>query len=138
MPFTGMIGVILYGDSAQMPKARNTVVNVPNQNQVMKVKGRTQWEDISFSCYHFEGITGKELWGYLNKHQTVPSAIDKQPSDYLGMVQIKLLSPIGVPIHTIKLQNAFLAGADWGDGDWGVSEIMKCTITLSYEYAEYN
>jgi len=133
-------GASIYARSSQQPSFDNAPVNVEHINYYFKVKGKTRWNDITLSCYQFEGITAKELWDYLNNdHQNVEGAVDQYAPVYKHDMQLMLLAPDGsTPVGTFKLVGAFIASADWGPLDWGTDDVVQCEITVSYDYMTYS
>lgn len=128
-----------YARSAQQPSADNAPVNVEHINYYFKVKGKTRWNDITLSCYQFEGITAKELWSYLNEHQKVTPATDSYAPVYKHDMQLQILGPDGSSVTgTWKLIGAFIANTSWGDMDWATDDVIQCEITVSYDYAEFS
>ena len=128
---------LIHARSAQQPSFDNAPVNIEHKNGYFRVKGKTRWNDITLSCYQFEGITAKELWRYLNDdHQRVSSATDNYAHEYKHMMQLIILNPMGIPVGIWQLHGAFISSASWGDMDWAVDDIVQCQITISYDYAE--
>lgn len=128
---------VIHARSAQQPSFDNSPVTIDHKNGYFRVKGKTKWNDITLSCYQFEGITSKELWRYLNKdHQRVSSATDYFAHDYKHMMQLIMLNPMGIPINIWQLHGAFISSASWGSLDWASDEVAQCDITISYDYAE--
>lgn len=127
----------IYGRSAQQPSIEQNPVTIEHINAYFKVKGKTRWNDITLSCYQFEGITAQELWTYLNgSHHEVAGATDQYAPVYKHDMQIMTLAPDGVtPVATWKLVGAFIASSTWGDMDWGTDDAIQCEITIAYDYA---
>lgn len=128
---------VIHARSAQQPSFDNAPVTIEHKNGYFKVKGKTRWNDITLSCYQFEGITAKELWRYLNKHhQRVSSATDNYAHEYKHLMQLIILNPMGLPVGVWMLHGAFISNASWGELDWAVDDIAQCDITISYDFAE--
>ena len=128
----------IYARSSQQPSFDNNPVTIDYMSSYYKMKGKTRWNDITLSCYQFEGITGKELYKYLNAdHIGVDDAVEKFADTYKHMMQLFLLNPIGVPTGIWKLHGAFIANASWGSMDYGSDDVMECEITISYDYATF-
>ena len=128
---------ILYARNVDLPKLSQTSINAYHQNDIMKTKGRTQWNDITMKLYNFEFITAREVWEFINdKHQKISDAIDKNPSVYKSDMTIMILSPMGPPVNIWSLKGAFITEANWGNVDWGAEDILECDLTVSYDWAE--
>lgn len=128
---------ILYAKNVDLPKLSQTSVNAFHQNDILKTKGRMQWNDITMKLYSFEFITAREVWDYINgKHQKISDAIDKNPADYKSDMMIIVLSPMGAPVNIWSLKGAFITEVNWGNVDWGAEDILECDITVSYDWAD--
>jgi hypothetical protein len=140
MVTSGMLpGASFYARSAQQPSIEQNPVTVEHINAYFKVKGKTRWNDITLSCYQFEGMTVKQLWDYLNNHhQQVASATDQYAPVYKHDMTLMILNPMGIPVGTWTLIGAFIANASWGDMDWGTDDVMQCEITIAYDWARYS
>lgn len=131
-------GAVFYARSAQQPGFQNNPVTVEHINAYFKVKGKTRWDDLTMSCYQFEGITAPDFWKYLQQHQVVPGAVDQYAPSYKHDMQIMILNPLGVPIGTWKLIGAFYSSVAWGQMDWGTDDVIQVDVTMAYDYAEYS
>jgi len=104
-----------------------------------KMKGKTTWNDITLSCYSFEGITETDLYRYFNKnHLNVKEGVEYFADMYKHDMQIFMLGPWGVPTAGWQLIGAFISKASWGTMDYGSNDVIQCEITISYDYAELN
>jgi hypothetical protein len=130
-----LAGAQFYAKSAQQPQADNAPVTVEYVNSYFKVKGKTRWNDITLSCYNFEGITIQQLWGYFQDHQLVPTAIDSYAPTYKHDLKLQLLSPAEAPITTWTLVGAFYTSVNWGDHDRGTDDVSTAEVAISYDYA---
>jgi hypothetical protein len=132
-------GAMFYARSAQQPSVEQNPVTVEHINAYFKVKGKTRWNDITLSCYQFEGITAKDVWNYLNdSHQQVASATDQYAPVYKHDMTLLILNPMGIPVGTWTLVGSFIANASWGDMDWGTDDVIQCEITVAYDWARYS
>lgn len=128
---------VLYARTCDLPHLTQNAVTAYHQNDAMKTKGRTSWNDITMKLYSFEFITARELWTYINSnHQLVSDAIDKNPADYKSDIMITVLSPMGGPVNIWAIKDAFITDASWGNVDWGGNDVIDCEITFSYDWAE--
>jgi hypothetical protein len=126
-----------YARSSGQPTAQTTPVTVEYVNSYFKVHGKIRWDDITLQCYQFEGITAKELWGYLQQHQATKAAVDTYAPVYKHDMKLILLSPAETPIATWTLVGAFYTSVAWGDMDRGTDDVIQATVTISYDYALY-
>ena len=129
----------LYGRSSGLPTMDQPAVALEHINGYFNVKGKTRWQDISVSCYAYEGITFKELYDYLNNdHHTIQDATDYYAPQYKHDLKINVLGPDGsTPTGTWTLVGAFFQNVNWGDMAWDTDDAIQCELTITYDYATY-
>lgn len=138
MQTTALPHASIYCKSATLPSIDNTPITAEYGNTQMKVKGKTKWNDITVTCYYYEGLTWIDLWAWLNKHQITDDGIDKYADEYKHDVTLKLNKPSGIAsVHEIQLIGAFISSVEMGSMDWAAEEIAEMTITFAYDYAKY-
>ncbi len=132
-------GAQFYARSAQQPGFENNPVTIEHINAYFKVKGKTRWDDITMSCYQFEGITATQFWTYLQDHQQVAGATDQYAPTYKHDMQVMVLAPDGdTPVATWKLIGAFYSSVKWGDMDWGTDDAIQVDLTVAFDYCDYS
>jgi len=130
-------GAAIYARSAQQPGFDNAPVTMEHINAYFKVKGKTRWNDITLSCYQYEGITASEVWQYTQDHQAVPGATDFHAPNYKHDMTVNILAPDGTtPTATFSLKGAFFGAAVWGDMDWGTDDPIQCELTIVYDWCD--
>lgn len=130
-------GALFYARSSQQPGFDNNPIKVDYGNGYFKVKGKTNWDDITIRCYQFEGITIPDFWKYVQQHQVTNRALDQYNAVYKHDMRVVVLSPTGLPIGTWKLVGAFYSSVKFGDMDWGTDDAVQIDLTITYDYAEY-
>lgn len=131
-------GAQFYARSAQQPGFEQNPVTLEHINSYFKVKGKTRWDDLTMSCYQYEGLTAKQFWDYLQQHQVTASATDAYAPAYKHDLQIMILNPLEVPVGTWKLVGAFYSGVKWGEMDWGTDDPIQIDLTIAFDYATYS
>jgi len=129
-------GAILYARSCDLPSLTQDAVVAYHINDSMKVKGRTNWNPITFTCYTYELITVNDVWSYFRQHQLAAVAIDLNPADYKADFTITVLTPEGIPINIWSVKDAFMTDVKFGSMDWGVDDPINVTVTLEYDWAD--
>lgn len=126
----------IYCKSFALPSFDNSPVIAEYGNTQMKIKGKTKWNDLQITCYHYEGMTINDVWNWLLEHQNTPGGEDDFAEYYKHDITLKLLKPDGnTSAHEMKLIGAFISSADMGQFDWASEEIVEISITLAYDYA---
>lgn len=131
-------GAQFYARSSQQPGFEQNPVTIEHINAYFKVKGKTRWDDLTMSCYQFEGMTATQFWSYLQQHQATESATDQYAPTYKHDLQIMILNPLGAPVGTWKLVGAFYSGVKWGEMDWGTDDPIQVDVTIAFDYATYS
>lgn len=135
--WTHLPGATLFARGASQPKITNNPVKIDYGNTSFYVKGKTDWEPISLRCYQFEGITRTQLSLYLAAQHLAVVGIDGPPAVSTGMMQLHILNPQQTPIGAWSIINPWIETYDFGEGDWGVEDIMEATLTIRYDFAQY-
>jgi hypothetical protein len=130
-----LAGAQFYARSAGQPKADTAPVRVEYVNSYFNVHGKVRWNNITLSCYNFEGITIQEIWKYFQDHQQVPSATDMYRPSYGHDLKLQLLNPMEAPITTWTLVGAFFATVDWGAHDRGTDDVSQAEVEVVYDHA---
>lgn len=130
-------GAALYCKGAQQPKLANNSIKVDHYDHYIKVKGRTAFSDIQLSCYEYEGITSRELAMYFMEHHSTREGVDRGTGMYKHDLYLGVLNPELVPVGWWKLTGAFFESIDWGQLDWGNSDVIAPELVVTYDYAMY-
>lgn len=130
-------GATIFAKSAQQPSFENNSIKLEHGNSNFKVKGKTNWNDLTLTCYQFEAVTVPMFWSYLQQHQITKTATDFRAKSYKHTLQITSLNPMGLPVGTWKLRGAFYNSVQFGEMGWGDEGIVEVTVALSYDYAEF-
>jgi len=137
--FSVLEGIGFWGKSVTLPSATNNPITIEYGNTYVKVKGKTRWNDVTMTCYAFEGMTNEQLWKWLNElHQKVDEGKDYYADQYKRDVTINLMNPKNdATVGTWKLIGAFISDINFGSLDFASEEIVQPEITISYDYAIY-
>lgn len=128
-------GAALYARSCELPSLSQNAITAYHINDSMKVKGRTNWNPITFNCYTYELITVNDIWKYFKEHQLPDDPIDLDPSSYKADFTITVLNPMEVPINIWSVKDALMTDVKFGEVDWGTDDPINATVTLEYDFA---
>lgn len=133
-------GLQFYGKAAQLPKATNNVLTVGRAGYDFKVKGKTQWEDITLTLYNYEGSadTLSELYIWWTLHHRASQGTDLPHSVSAQELTIKLHDAADSPSKQFKLVDAFISSIDLGQVDFENDKIHELTLDVAYDYAEWS
>lgn len=130
----------IYARSASLPSAEHAPVTLEYINTYFKVKGKTRWNDITLSCYAYEGFTMQQVYDWTKQmHKAADNQDDYKVPYYEDMV-LKVLDPAGnSPAGgTWTLHGAFIASSNWGSMDWGTDDAIQVEVVVVYDWASYN
>lgn len=131
-------GAAFYARSAQQPGFEQNPVTLEYINSYFKVKGKTRWDDLTMTCYQYEGFTAPQFYSYLQQHQVTATATDSYAPVYKHDLQIMILNPMEIPVHTWKLIGAFYSSVKWGEMDWGTDDPIQVELTLAFDYVDFS
>lgn len=119
-------------------------------NHTFHYPGRVTWSDVSFTIVDTvnEDSNGTvELLKILQDSGfDLPEPIGTQgrglksisklkAASAIGQVYIKTLNADGLEVETWVLNNAWIAGAEFGNLDYGAEGLLDITVTLKYDNA---
>jgi|TARA_R110000787_G_scaffold10165_2_gene34799 hypothetical protein len=125
--------------NAERPKYTNEVVVLEHINKKRKVKGKSDWSDISVTLYDPVTPSGAQAvmeWVRLS-HESVTGR-DGYSDFYKKEVRFHTLGPVGDVVEEWVLKGAFIQNASFGQGDWSSSTPMEIQLTISMDYAILN
>jgi hypothetical protein len=125
--------------TAERPKYTNEVVVLEHINKKRKVKGKSDWSDISVTLYDPVTPSGAQAvmeWVRLS-HESVTGR-DGYSDFYKKEVRFHTLGPVGDVVEEWVLKGAFIQNASFGQGDWSSSTPMEISLTISMDYAILN
>ena len=125
--------------NAERPKYTNEVVVLEHINKKRKVKGKSDWSDISVTLYDPVTPSGAQAvmeWVRLS-HESV-TCRDGYSDFYKKEVRFHTLGPVGDVVEEWVLKGAFIQNASFGQGDWSSSAPMEIQLTISMDYAILN
>jgi hypothetical protein len=121
------------------PKYKSEVMVLDHINLKRKLKGKSDWEDISITLYDPIVPSGAQAvmeWIRLS-HESLTGR-NGYAEFYKKDVNCYMLGPVGDKIEQWTLKGAFINAADFKEVNWangGASDFMTIEITLSYDYA---
>ena len=117
------------------PSINMNVVKMDHINIYRKLKGKSEWEDVTVTLYDPVTPSGAQTvmeWIRLS-HESV-SGRDGYGDFYKKDVSIQVLGPVGDVVEEWTLKGAFISQADFGELKWDDQEPLNITITLSMDY----
>lgn len=129
----------IYARSAALPSNDHAPVTLEYINTYFKVKGKTRWNDITLSCYAYEGVTMPQLYDWTMQQHRAELNQDSYKANYFEDMVLRVLDPEGnSPAGgTWTLKGAFIASANWGNMDWGTDDAIQCELTIVYDWASF-
>lgn len=123
--------------AAARPNINVGVITLDHINLKRKLKGKSEWQDISISLYDPIVPSAAQAcmeWVRL-AHESVTGR-NGYADMYKKDVQIQVLGPVGDIVEQWDIKGAFPSQVDFnGSGlDWSAQEALAINVTLSMDY----
>ena len=124
--------------AAARPTINNNTITLDYINLKRKLKGKSEWQDISITLYDPIVPSGAQAcmeWVRL-AHESVTGR-NGYADMYKKDIQIQVLGPVGDIVEQWDIKGAFPNSVNFnGAGlDWASQEALTIEMTLSYDYA---
>jgi hypothetical protein len=122
--------------TANRPKIESEVVELDHINLKRKIKGKSNWTDITITLYDPIVPSGAQsvMEWIRSGHESITGR-DGYADFYKKNIDFYMLGPVGDKIEQWKLVGAFISSAEFGDVDWSSNEPVMITLTITYDYA---
>jgi hypothetical protein len=122
--------------TANRPKLESEVVELDHINLKRKIKGKSNWTDITITLYDPIVPSGAQsvMEWIRTGHESITGR-DGYADFYKKNIDFYMLGPVGDKVEQWKLVGAFISSAEFGDVDWSSNEPVMITLTITYDYA---
>ena len=122
--------------TADRPKIESEVVELDHINLKRKIKGKSNWTDITITMYDPIVPSGAQsvMEWIRSSHESITGR-DGYADFYKKNIDFYMLGPVGDKVEQWKLVGAFISSAEFGDVDWSSNEPVMITLTITYDYA---
>jgi len=122
--------------TANRPKIESEVVELDHINLKRKIKGKSNWTDITITLYDPIVPSGAQsvMEWIRSGHESITGR-DGYADFYKKNIDFYMLGPVGDKVEQWKLVGAFISSAEFGDVDWSSNEPVRITWTITYYYA---
>jgi hypothetical protein len=122
--------------SANRPKIESEVVELDHINLKRKIKGKSNWTDITITLYDPIVPSGAQsvMEWIRTSHESITGR-DGYADFYKKNIDFYALGPVGDKVEQWKLVGAWISNAEFGDFDWTSSDPTIITLTITYDYA---
>jgi len=130
----GVPAFIIHG--AERPKIEHEVTVLHHINVNRKVKGKSNWNDISLTLYDpIVPSAAQSMMEWIRLSHESLTGRDGYADFYKKDLTLNLLGPVGDKIEEWTLKGAFINNYEPGALDWETGGAVKSTVVLSYDYA---
>ena len=122
--------------TANRPKLESEVVELDHINLKRKIKGKSNWTDITITLYDPIVPSGAQAvmeW-IRSGHESITGR-DGYADFYKKNIDFYMLGPVGDKVEQWKIVGAFISSAEFGDVDWSSNDPVMISLTLTYDYA---
>jgi hypothetical protein len=122
--------------TANRPKIESEVVELDHINTKRKIKGKSNWTDITITLYDPIVPSGAQsvMEWVRSSHESITGR-DGYADFYKKNIDFYMLGPVGDKVEQWKLVGAWISSAEFGDVDWSSNEPVMITLTITYDYA---
>jgi len=122
--------------SANRPKIESKVVELDHINLKRKIKGKSNWTDITITMYDPIVPSGAQsvMEWIRTSHESITGR-DGYADFYKKNIDFYALGPVGDKVEQWKLVGAFISNAEFGDFNWNTDDPVEITLTITYDYA---
>ena len=122
--------------TANRPKIESEVVELDHINLKRKIKGKSNWTDITITLYDPVIPSGAQsVMEWIRQSHESITGRDGYADFYKKNIDFYTLGPVGDKVEQWKLVGAWINSAEFGDMDWSTNDPVMITLTLSYDYA---
>ena len=122
--------------TANRPKIESEVVELDHINLKRKIKGKSNWTDITITLYDPIVPSGAQQvmeWVRLG-HESITGR--KGYSEfYKKTIKIEMLGPVGDVVETWNLYGAFPLQVNFGELDMTSNDPASIELQVAYDYA---
>jgi hypothetical protein len=122
--------------TANRPKLESEVVELDHINLKRKIKGKSNWTDITITLYDPIVPSGAQAvmeW-IRTSHESITGR-DGYADFYKKNIDFYMLGPVGDKVEQWKIVGAWISSAEFGDVDWSSNDPVMISLTLTYDYA---
>ncbi len=122
--------------TANRPKIESEVVELDHINLKRKIKGKSNWTDITITLYDPIVPSGAQsvMEWIRSSHESITGR-DGYADFYKKNIDFYMLGPVGDKVEQWKLVGAWISSAEFGDVDWSSNDPVMITLTITYDYA---
>jgi hypothetical protein len=122
--------------TANRPKLESEVVELDHINLKRKIKGKSNWTDITITLYDPIVPSGAQsvMEWIRTGHESITGR-DGYADFYKKNIDFYMLGPVGDKVEQWKIVGAWISSAEFGDVDWSSNDPVMISLTLTYDYA---
>jgi len=125
--------------NADRPKYTSEEVVLEHINIKRKVKGKSDWSNISVTLYDPVTPSGAQaVMEWVRLHHESVTGRDGYSDFYKKEIRFNTLGPVGDVVEEWICKGAYVTNAEFGSGDWSSSTPMEISLTIAMDYAILN
>jgi len=125
--------------NADRPKYTSNTVVLDHINVKRKVKGKSDWNNISVTLYDPVTPSGAQaVMEWVRLHHESVTGRDGYSDFYKKDIRFNTLGPVGDVVEEWICKGAIVESAEFGSGDWTSDTPMDISLTIAMDYAILN
>jgi hypothetical protein len=123
--------------TASRPTFTSEVVELDHINVKRKIKGKSNWDDITITLYDPIVPSGaQQVMEWIRQSHESLTGRDGYSAFYKKQLTFQLLGPVGDVVEEWSLVGAFISQANFGELDWSnTTDPVSIELTITYDYA---
>ena len=122
--------------NAHRPTLRQTDTEIPFLNTSTYVVGRYTWDTIQVTLRDPIGPSASQaVMEWVRLHSESVTGRQGYAAGYKREVELDMLDPSGNVVSKWILKNCMATDVDFGELDYGSSDLATIQLTLRYDYA---
>ena len=125
--------------NADRPKYTSNTVVLDHINVKRKVKGKSDWNNISVTLYDPVTPSGAQaVMEWVRLHHESVTGRDGYSDFYKKDIRFNTLGPVGDVVEEWICKGAIVESVEFGSGDWTSDTPMDISLTIAMDYAILN
>jgi hypothetical protein len=123
------------------PKIENGELVIKHINNQRRLKGRSQWTDVTLEMYDPVVPSGAQaVMEWVRLHHESVTGRNGYADFYKKDCTINVLGPVGDKVEEWSLKGAYIKDADFGEMSWeedGTAVVITMTLGIDYAVLQY-
>lgn len=118
------------------PKLSFKTIEAKHLNEDVYFPGKPDWKPINLTLYDIKTTSSHPIMTWINElYDPSVGSWKGSTNGFIKEATLTMLDGCGQPLEKWIYENAWIEEADFGELDYGTSDVMTCDIILRYARA---